>query len=130
MILITLKIATQMISANRLEGDILQYTIDGEVNDNDIDVFSTILRAMSSKQKCILLIGEIKNMTNVDAIKNYLISNGVSKVMTKKLKKYVLICDAEVQEFFRSMNTLYFKNIQIEFFRSDQRELALAAVRT
>jgi len=119
-----------MISANRLEGDILQYTIDGEVNDNDIDVFSTILRAMSSKQKCILLIGEIKNMTNVDAIKNYLISNGVSKVMTKKLKKYVLICDAEVQEFFRSMNTLYFKNIQIEFFRSDQRELALAAVRT
>jgi len=50
--------------------------------------------------------------------------------MTKKLKKYVLICDAEVQEFFRSVNTLYFKNIQIEFFRFDQRELALAAVRT
>ena len=117
-----------MISANKLENNILQYTIDGEVNDNDIDVFNTILRAMSSKQKSILLIGEIRNMTNIDAIKNYLRNNGVSKAMTKKLKKYVLICDAEVQEFFRSMNTLYFKNIQIEFFRLDQRELALAAV--
>ena len=119
-----------MISANKLENNILQYTIDGEVNDNDIDVFNNILRAMSSKQKSILLIGEIRNMTNIDAIKNYLRNNGVSKAMTKKLKKYVLICDAEVQEFFRSMNTLYFKNIQIEFFRLDQRELALAAVRT
>ena len=113
-----------MISANKLEDNILQYTIDGEVNDNDIDVFNTILRAMSSRQKSILLIGEIRNMTNIDAIKNYLRNNGVSKVITKKLKKYVLICDAEVQEFFRSMNTLYFKNIQIEFFRLDQRELA------
>ena len=44
-----------MISANKLENNILQYTIDGEVNDNDIDVFNTILRAMSSKQKSILL---------------------------------------------------------------------------
>ena len=118
-----------MISANKLEDNILQYTIDGDVNDNDIDVFNTILKAMSSKQKKIFLIGEIRNVTNIDAIKNYLRNNGVSKVMTKKLKKYVLICDKEVQEFFKSINALYFKNIQIEFFRSDQRDLALAAVR-
>ena len=118
-----------MISANKLEDNILQYTIDGEVNDNDMDVFTVMLRAMSSKQKSILLIGEIKNMTNIDAIKNYLLSHGASKFMTKKLKKYVLICNLEVQEFFKSINALYFKNIQIEFFRLDQRELALAAVR-
>ena len=118
-----------MISANKLEGNILQYTIDGEVNDNDIDVFNVMIRAMSSKQKSILLLGEIKNMTNVDAIKNYLRNNGASKIMTKKLKKYVLICNMEVQEFFKSINALYFKNVEIEFFRLDQRDLALAAVR-
>lgn len=118
-----------MISANKLEDNILQYTIDGEVNDNDIDVFNTILKAMSSKQKTILLLGEIKNLTNIDALKNYLLSHGVSKFMTKKLKKYVLICDKEVQDFFKSVNAMYFKNIQIEYFRSDQRDLALAAVR-
>lgn len=119
-----------MISANKLDDDILQYTIDGELTDNDVDVFNTILRAMSSRQKSVLLFGEIKNMTNLDSLKNYLLNNGVSKFMTKKLKKYVLICDFEVQEFFKSINAQYFNNIQIEFFRQDQKALALAAVRS
>ncbi len=119
-----------MISANKLEDNVLEYTIDGEVNDNDIDVFSVMLRAMVRNQKSIVLLGEIKNMTNIDAIKKYLVVNSRSNFLTKKLKKYVLICDAEIQEFFKSVNAKYFKNIQIEFFRSDQRELALAAVRT
>lgn len=119
-----------MISANKLEDNILQYTIDGDVNDNDMDIFKIMLRAMSSKQKSIALIGEIKNMTNIDAVKKYLLSGGASKFLTKKLKKYVLICDLEIQDFFKSINEKYFKNITIEFFTSDQRELALAAVRS
>lgn len=119
-----------MISANKLEDGILEYIIDGELSDNDVDVFNTILKAMSSRQKTILLLGEIKNMTNLDALKKYLVNNGVSKFMTKKLKKYVLICDFEVQEFFKSINAQYFNNIQIQFFRKDQRALALAAVRS
>ena len=98
----------------------------------ELSLGKRLIQASSEELEYYLASNKIhapKN-NNIDAIKNYLRNNGVSKVMTKKLKKYVLICDAEVQEFFRSMNTLYFKNIQIEFFRLDQRELALAAVRT
>lgn len=119
-----------MISANKLENDILQYTIDGDLNENDMDIFATILKAMTSNQKSLILYGEIKNLTNLESIKKYFLNNGIAKSMRKKLKKYILICDTEVKELFETIHQRYFKNIHIEYFTQDQRELALAAVRS